>query len=361
MKLARIVTTFAAAVLVICAGCGNRKKADTAYPRPHPSTEHARPAKLDAPADQVDHQLAAYRPVSGLEGKLVGGCSTTMPDVMRRWIAGFTEYYPKVSIQFKAEGGKVAAWDLAAGAIDFAGITREIDPYGLAKFVGKFGYDPLEVPVAGGSYNYKAFTDTFVFFVNKDNPLEHLSFKQLDGIYSESRKRGFPKPITTWGQVGLGGKWTQAPIHPWGVKPWNGYERFARLLVLDGGTWRKGLQLKKKVIPLAGIVANDPLAIGYASLAWLNDDVKPVAVSVSDDGPFIEPTFQNVLSRKYPLSRLIYIYVNRPPGKPLSPLMREFLRFIVSNDGQQEVVKDGIYLPLTPGAAANARARIDQD
>ncbi|HWW85982.1 MAG TPA: hypothetical protein VNZ26_20440, partial [Vicinamibacterales bacterium] len=137
-------------------------------------------------------------------------------------------------------------------------------------------------------------------------------------------------------------------IHAWGVQPWNGFEQFIRLRVLNGGEWRDGLSTEKLVIPLPERVAADRYAISYSGIAYLKPGVavKRIAVSESSNGPFLKGTFEEVAAQTYPLARVMYIYFNRAPGKPVEPRMYEFLRYILSRNGQQAVVQDAIYTPL---------------
>jgi phosphate transport system substrate-binding protein len=215
----------------------------------------------------------------------------------------------------------------------------------------------LEIAIAGGSYRSLAFTDALTFFVNKDNPLEKASFAQLDAIFSRTRNRKH-QDITNWGQLGLTGDWADKPIHLIGVKEPNGFEYFLRLRVLNGGEWKDGITVRDTVHPLAALVAADRYAIGYAGFSYLTDGVKTLAVAEDESGPYYHGTFQEVAAQKYPLSRLIYVYANRVPGKPLDPNLKEFLTYILSEEGQQAVLQDGIFLPLRSAVAERELAKI---
>jgi phosphate transport system substrate-binding protein len=270
---------------------------------------------------------------------------------MKLWVGGFRKQHPAVTIDVAPTGGGVGSKALAEGQIDFAAVTREISPADEALFVTNYGYKPLEVAVVGGSYRSYGFTDALTFFVNEENPIDQLSFVQIDAIYSKTRLRGAKEPIVTWGQVDktlMTGEWADKPIHAWGVQPWNGFEQFIRLRVLKGGEWRDGLSTEKLVIPMPDRVAADRYAISYSGIAYLKPGVgvKRIAVSENPGGPFLTGTFEEVAAQTYPLARVMYIYVNRPPGKPVDPRVREFLRYILSRDGQQAVVQDAIYTPL---------------
>src|SRR6266851_2116171 len=310
--------------------------------------QRARPEPEPLYNAKVEPTVPGYTAGPPLTGALKGICSETFPDLMKLWIDGFRKYQPGVTIEVAPTGGGVGSKALANGEVDFAAVTREINPADEALFVKNYGYKPAEVAVVGGSYRSYGFTDALTLFVNKDNPIEHLSSQQLDAIYSKTRLRGAKAAITTWEQAGLTGEWASKPIHAWGVKPWNGFEQFMRLRALKGGEWRDDLSYEKQVIPLPERVAADPLAIAYAGIAYIKPGVgvKRIAVSENQNGPFLGGTFNEVASQAYPLARLMYFYVNRPPAKPIDPRIQEFLRYILSKEGQEAVVRDAIYTPL---------------
>ena len=313
-----------------------------------PGAQRQRPAPEPLYNAKVEPSLPTYQSSGPVSGSLKGICSETFPDLMKLWIDGFRQHQPNVTIDVAPTGGGVGSKALAEGHVDFAAVTREISPADEELFVKHYGYKPLEIPVVGGSYRSYGFTDALTFFVHKENPIDHLSFEQLDAIYSKTRRRGAKAPIVTWGQAGLRDEWADKPIHAWGVQPWNGFEQFIRLRVLKGGEWRDDLNTEKLVIPLPDRVAADRLAIGYAGIAYLKPDiaVKRIAISASSNGPFLKGTFDEVASQTYPLARVMYFYVNRPKSKPIDPKLAEFLRFILSRDGQQAAVQDAIYTPL---------------
>ena len=216
------------------------------------------------------------------------------------------------------------------------------------------------MPISGGSYRQFGFLDAVGFAVNPSNPLDHLSFDQLDAILSTTHARG-DQPITTWGQLGLTGDWADKPIHIYGVKPWNGFEEFVRQRVLSvpgtRGEWRSGVATdatpadprvhwEDTVFKIAGDVANDPYALGYTGLAYLDQPVKVLALSEHAGDPPVAATQDDVAAARYPLSRLTYLNMNKRPGAPLEPGLAELTRFILSQPGQQLVRDQGLFLPL---------------
>jgi len=298
----------------------------------------------------LDPGLEGFRPRHGRDfgGTLRLMCSDVLPGVVRSWMASFTKIYPKVKFVLGPpyEGGD-AAKALLEGRVDIAFISRELKPTDVASFRAKYGYAPTSVPVSGGSWRQFGFLDAVVVIVNNSNPVDHLTFDQLDAVFSRSHLRG-GQPAVTWGQLGASGAWADKSVHVYALQPWGGYEEFVRERVLDAGRkrgdWRTDAHFDKLVFPIAARVAADPEGIGLTGLAFLDAPVKVLAVGQGAD--VVSPTYTNVALAKYPLSRLAYGNVNRQPGKPLPPLVREFLRLILSREGQRDVRSEGILLPL---------------
>ncbi len=301
----------------------------------------------------VDPSLPEYHPVKGISGTLKGVDSNTVTQLLTLWINDFTKIYPDVNFAVEIGGSGQGGPRLTSGVVDFGFIAREMMGREETPFVDKFGYKPLAVAVAGGSLKVKAFTDAIVFIVHKDNPLNQITFQQLDAIYSSTHNRGIREPITTWGQLGLTGDWAAQPIHLWGVEIPNGYDNFVNQHVLANGQWRDGIGAPHTVLPLSDIVAADKYALSYTGLAWNdNPKTKVLKLSATPGGPFHEANFDEVAAQTYPLSRVIYIFANKAPGKPLNPVLQEFIKFVLSRQGQEDVVKDAIFTPLPASLAA---------
>src|SRR5260370_2577871 len=195
----------------------------------------------------LDPGLPRYQPRKDikLSGSFRGGASDVLPGLVKLWVEGFRKYYPDVKIEVPPPyAGSLGAKELVRGNLDFVFVSRELKPDDISDFKAKFGYDPLTVPISGGSYRHYGFLDTVGFFVNKDNPLEQISFSQLDAILSSTCHRG-SQPIKNWGQLGLTGEWADKPIHVYAIKPWNGFEEFVRQRVLSyngkRGEWRNDI------------------------------------------------------------------------------------------------------------------------
>ncbi len=103
-------------------------------------------------------------------------------------------------------------------------------------------------------------------------------------------------------------------------------------------------------------MADERYGIGYSGLAYIDQGVRMLPlVANAGDSPQA-PTYEDVALATYPLSRLVYFNVNKAPGKPLNPALDEFLRFVLSREGQQIVLDHAIYFPLRGNQAQSSRA-----
>lgn len=310
--------------------------------RPLPPRELLQPA--------LDPALAEFEPRygAGFGGTLRLMGSDVLPGLVRAWVRGFTHRYPRVHVVFGPPfEGSDAAKALLAGNIDIAFVSRELKPTDVSAFSAKYHYAPTSVPVSGGSWRQFGFLDAVAIIVNPANPVQQLSLEQLDAAFSSSHLRG-DQPAVTWGQLGATGEWASRPVHVYAIKPWNGFEEFVRQRVLNShgarGEWRTDIHVDPTVFPLAQRVAADPDGIGYTGLAFIDAPVKILAVGPRSDA--VSPSYTQVALARYPLSRVVYANVNRRPGAKLPPVMQEFLRFILSRQGQQAVRDEGVFVPL---------------
>jgi phosphate transport system substrate-binding protein len=320
----------------------------------------------------LDPALPAFHPAyqrSRLKGDLKCASSDVLPALAKAWVAKLEQYYPKVHISVDPPyAGSLGAVELIKGNLDCVFVSRELKPTDISQFRDAYGYDPFSVPISGGSYRHFGFLDAVGFAVNKENPIEKLSFDQLDRILSTTNARG-GTPIRTWGDLGLTGDWADKPIHIVGIKPWNGFEEFVRQRVLSAngkrGEWRgdaspdPNVTLLDTVFKAASSVASDKYALGYTGMAYVDSAVKLLALSDHDDSPAYSPTYENVALADYPLSRLVYLNTNNDPSKPANPVLTELTRLILSREGQQIVRRQGIYVPLRSQQVGKSRALLD--
>jgi phosphate transport system substrate-binding protein len=310
----------------------------------------------------LDSALPTYRPRTDvpITGSFKGAASDVMVVLAQKWIDKFRTYYPGVTLTISPPyAGSLGAVELSKGDLDFVFVSRELRPDDITAFKSKFDYDPTSIPISGGSYRHFGALDAVVFFVNKDNPIEQITFEQLDAMYSSTRHRG-GKPIAKWGDLGLGGDWADKPIRLYGIQPWNGFEEFVRQRVLSvgdkRGEWRDDIKFDKVVFPMAKNVSADRYGIGYSGVAYLDAGVKVIPVVAKSGEPPQAPTYENVALASYPLSRLTFLNVNKAPGKALAPALDELIRFVLSREGQQVVLDHARYIPLRAGQVQEARS-----
>lgn len=292
---------------------------------------------------------------------LVG--ADTMDEMTLGWVKMMRKAYPRLSVTMEARASGSGGPALVNGTGDLAPVARELLPAEDKMFVAKFGYEPTAFRVATGSAGSLGKTAATVILVDKSNPIRCLSLQQLDSIYSSTRKRGGPQ-ISRWGQLGLTGAWANRPIHLYGLRPPNGIEQFFKKAALEGGDYRDGIEFVKGhgFTHAFNVAAEDmalhPGGMVYAMLANLTQNTKAVPLSAKPAGRCIAPTVATVYNHTYPLSRYVYIYVNKRPGVPLAPKVREFLKAVLSYQGQQQVAADGVFMPLQPSVVTEELAKL---
>jgi phosphate transport system substrate-binding protein len=285
---------------------------------------------------KVDASIPAYQKVSGVSGTITSVGSDTMNNMMTLWGEAFQKIYPSVRIQVEGKGSSTAPPALIAGTAQFGPMSRAMKSTEVDQFEEKYGYKPTQLRT---SY------DALAVFVNKDNPIEKLTFKQLDAVFSKTRKRGGGN-ATTWGALGLTGDWASRPISVYGRNSASGTYGFFKEHVMSNGDYKDTVKEQPGSASVVQGITEDRFGIGYSGIGYKTSGVKTAALSEKDGGAFFNGNYADVVSGKYPLARFLYIYVNKSPGKPLDPLVREFAKFIFSKEGQEIVVKDG-YLPLS--------------
>ena len=282
------------------------------------------------------------------------------------WIQFFRHCSPEVRLTIEARGLFTAAPALIAGTADVAPTSLPFTPRELAAFEQKYGYPPLILRVCGGSFDRaEDGSKALAIYVNRLNPIARMNLAQLDAIFSTTRKRGSPSDIATWGQLGLSGEWADRPITVYGSRLRSSQASAFQDLVLLHGEFKPSIREQgqeaddESLAAVVSAVARDPNAIGFAGFAQADPAVKTLAIGEMEDGPFVEGSFETVLRRTYPLARFGYVYVNRSPDRPLAPAVREFLRMILSKEGQQIVTADGVSQPLPDSIVQEERAKIE--
>src|SRR5437868_12657261 len=296
------------------------------------------------------------------ELNLVG--ADIMDEISLGWVKIYRKQYPRLSLTMDLRASGAGAPGLVSGKGDLAPVGREMFPAEEKSFVDKYGYKPTPIRVATGSVGSLGKTASSVILVDKDNPIDCLSQPQLDAIYSKTRKLGY-KDVKTWGDLGAKGDWASRPIHLYGLKPVNGIEQYFKVVAMDGGEYKDNIQfVKGKGFTHAFTVAaedmqNHPEGLTYALLANVTPNVKVLKVAPTTGGPCYAPNTQNVYEHKYPMSRYVYIYVNRKPGEALKPKIKEFLKLVLSREGQDVVARERVFIPLQPAVVQEELKKLD--
>jgi phosphate transport system substrate-binding protein len=301
-----------------------------------------------AQAVQVDPRIEPYKKAANLTGNANSIGSDTMNNMMALWLEAFQKFYPSVKIQIEGKGSSTAPPALIEGTAQFGPMSRTMKAAESDKFEERFGYKPTP---------FRASIDALGVFVNKDNPLAGLSLPQIDAIFSKGRLGGLPEDITRWGQLGLKGEWENAPISLYGRNSASGTYGYFKEHALYKGDFKDQVKEQPGSASVVQGVNGDKLAIGYSGIGYVTSGVRVLPLASKAGQPFKEGTLQNVLDGSYPLGRYLYIYVNNPPDKPMDPLVKEFLRFVLSKEGQEIVVKDG-FMPLPFEVVKEERAKL---
>ena len=293
----------------------------------------AQPVKLDP-------ELPRYKTVSGVSGNVSSVGSDTLNNLMTHWAESFQKFYPNAKVQIEGKGSSTAPPALISGTAQLGPMSREMKGTELDAFEKKYGYKPTPIRTS---------VDALAVFVNKDNPIKCLSFKQVDGMFSKSRRQG-GEDLTTWGQLGLTGEWASKPISLYGRNSASGTYGFFKEHALKNGDFKDIVKEQPGSAAVVQGATVDRFAVGYSGIGYATAGVRAVPLTEKDGGKCVESTADNSYSGAYPLARFLYVYVNKAPSKPLDPLTREFVKLIVSREGQEGVLKDG-YFPI-PAAIA---------
>ena len=300
-------------------------------------------------AIRVDPNLKTYVKVSGVSGNLNSIGSDTMNNLMTLWAEGFRKQYPAVKIQIEGKGSSSAAPALIEGTAQLGPMSRPMKATEFDSFERRFRYKPTAFIVA---------VDALAVYVHKDNPLQGMTLSQLDAAFSKNRRAGARENIERWGQLGITGELAIAPISLYGRNSASGTYGFFKERVLRNGDFKDDVKEQPGSASVVQGITEDPSGIGYSGVGYLTSNVRQVPLAEKEGMAFKEPSQENTLDGSYPLWRHLLIYVNKSPNKPLDPLVKEFLRFIYSKEGQTVVIKDGFF-PLSQGMIEPELQKLD--
>ncbi len=321
--------------------------------------------------------LPDYRPDQQVTGLIRSWGSPHMGGMLKNWQEGFRKFHPGVVFADNLKGTASATYGFATNQAELGLMGRQIYTFEYYPIYRRSLLLPVEIEVATGSLDVPHKSFALAVMVHRDNPIAHLTLRQLDGIFGAQREGGWQgmnwvkaaarpaaENIRTWGQLGLKGEWADQPIHvhgPPGLHP-GGISYFQRRVMGGSDRWAEGLMEFEDRAAMMAALSRDPLGIAFTGVCYLTDQTKVLALAESAGGPFVSPTRSSVADRTYPLSRPVYIYFapDTPAGDPAAdPQVREFLRYILSRQGQADVQREGDYLPLTPALVREQRAVLD--
>ena len=297
---------------------------------------------------QLDPGLQPYKTVSGVSGNLSSVGSDTLNNLMTHWAETFSRFYPNAKVQIEGKGSSTAPPALIAGTAQLGPMSREMKGTEIDQFEKKFGYKPTAIRTS---------VDALAVFVNKDNPIKCLSMSQVDALFSKSRRAGSKEDITTWGQLGLTGEWASKPVSLYGRNSASGTYGFFKEHVMKNGDYKDTVKEQPGSAAVVQGVTVDRYAAGYSGIGYATAGVKAVPLSEKDGGKCVEAMADNAYSGAYPMARFLFVYINKAPGKALDPLSREFVKVIVSREGQEGVIKDG-YFPIPATIAKEELSKI---
>jgi len=298
---------------------------------------------------KVDPELPEYQKVSGISGTLSSAGSDTLANLMTLWSQEFRRFYPNVTVQIQASGSSTAPTALIEGTANIGPMSRLMRDQEIEAFENRYGYKPMLFAVA---------IDALSVFVHKDNPIEGLTLTQLDGIFSATRNCPGAIDIDVWGQLGLDGSWANREIQLYGRNSVSGTYGHFKERALCRGDFRSTVNEQPGSASVVQSVATSLNGIGYSGMGYSTSSVRTVPIAREAGAPFVAPDMENAIAGAYPMSRFLYLYVNKPPEGPMTPMIREFVRMTLSREGQAVVVRDG-YVPFPANVAARERARLD--
>jgi phosphate transport system substrate-binding protein len=304
---------------------------------------------LAAQPAKVDSAIGAYKKTSGVSGNVSSVGSDTLNNLMTLWAEGFQKQYPNIRIQIEGKGSSTAPPALISGTAQLGPMSRAMKASEIDEFEKKYGYKPTPIRVA---------VDALAVYVHKDNPLTQLTVQQVDAIFSKGRACG-GKAIGTWGAAGLKeGAWSSRPISLYGRNSASGTYGFFKENALCKGDFKDTVKEQPGSASVVQGVTEDQNGIGYSGIGYRTSGVKALKLAAKPGGQFYGVDPADVYSGNYPLSRYLYVYVNKAPNKPLDPLVREYMRYVLSREGQEVVVKDG-YLPVSAKIVQEELAKLN--
>jgi len=294
-------------------------------------------------AADIDSTLPEYERASGVSGNFSSVGSDTLANLMTLWAEEFKRFYPNVNIQIQAAGSSTAPPALTEGTSNMGPMSREMKDNEIEAFENKYGYKPTAIPVA---------IDALAVFVHKDNPIEGMTMAQVDAVFSSTLRCGYDQVIENWGQLGLAGAWERRDLQLFGRNSVSGTYGYFKETALCTGDFKNSVNEQPGSASVVQSVSTSINGIGYSGLGYTTSSVRSLPIAKEENGEYFNATPENAIAGDYPLARFLFVYVNKEPNKPMTPLEQEFIKLVLSKAGQEVVLKDG-YIPL-PGRVVEA-------
>lgn len=286
-----------------------------------------------------------YKKQPGVSGAITSVGSDTLANLMTSWSVEFRQLYPQVKFQIQASGSSTASPALTEGTANIGPMSRELKASEMTSFSRKHGYQPYAVKVA---------IDAIALFVDNNNPIDQLTLEQIDSVYSITRFCGSPSSTTYWRDLDPNSHYANRKIKVFGRNSVSGTYGLFKQRALCQGDFKATVNELPGSASVVQSVAFSNGAIGYAAFGHKTAAVKALAIA-NNNNEFIPANTQTIASGQYPLTRFLFLVVNKPPHDPLPLLEQEFLRFVLSNKGQMIVQQEG-YIGI-PDDLVNAQLK----
>ncbi len=298
---------------------------------------------------QLDPNVKGYIKVAGISGNVNSIGSDTLNNLMTLWAEGFRKQYPNVKIQIEGKGSSTAPPALIEGTAQLGPMSRPMKSTEIDSFEHKYKYKPTAFPVA---------IDALAVYVHRDNPIPGMTMAQVDAVFSKSRRWGAREDVERWGQLGVTDELGSSPISLYGRNSASGTYGFFKEHALKNGDYKDQVKEQPGSASVVQGVTEDPAGIGYSGIGYLTSGIRALPLAEKEGRAFAPPTQENAMNGSYPLWRHLLVYVNKAPNKPLDPLVKEFIKFIYSKEGQAIVIKDGFF-PLPQSVIEKESSKIE--
>ena len=251
--------------------------------------------------------------------------SDTLVNVAQAWAEAYQGVNPDVAVAVSGGGSGTGIAAMINGTVDIANASRSMKDKEI-KLAKEKGQNPVEHVVG---------FDALAVFVHKDNPMDNISFEQLEAIYGRGKK------ASKWSDLGVtipGCKDGEIVV----VSRQNNsgtYAYFKDTVLGKKGKFRQGTLDMHGSKDVVDLVEKTPCAIGYSGLAYATDHVKMGCIS-KDGGACVSPSVATASDGSYPIARPLFMYTN---GEPQGDV-KAYMDWIMSDEGQCIIYNKG-YAP----------------